>query len=145
VIAKLADAESLLRAHGRTKDPAGNGTRKVQVTKAGGGIECRTRLIIGEVFETRLRLLRWIQQPGRWIAWKTLREPLDRSPRTLANGFGAFRITAGKLSQSLLKTGRIELMDGEDAHATLRATGPANQPLSAAPGGVRQRGVENLH
>ena len=54
VVAKLADAEALLCAHGRTKDAAGNGAGEIQVTKAGGGIERRTGLVIGEVFETRL-------------------------------------------------------------------------------------------
>jgi hypothetical protein len=48
-------------------------------------------------------------------------------------------------SQSLLQTGRIELMDGEDAHAALGAPGLADQPISAAAGGVGQRGVENLY
>ncbi len=57
----------------------------------------------------------------------------------------AFRIAGSKLLQTLLKTGRIQLMDSEDAHATLRAPWLADQPISAAAGGVGQRSVENLY
>jgi hypothetical protein len=55
------------------------------------------------------------------------------------------RITAGKLPHSLLKTGCIQLVDGEDPHTALRARRLADQPIAAAAGGVHQRGVENLY
>ena len=48
-------------------------------------------------------------------------------------------------SQPLLQTGCIQLMDSENTHATWRATGLADQPISAAPGSVGQRSIENLH
>jgi hypothetical protein len=43
-----------------------------------------------------------------------------------------------------LKPGNIELMDGEDPHAALCAPGFADQPFSAAAGGVGQCCVDNL-
>ena len=92
VIAKLADAEALLRAHGRPKNAAGHGTGKIQITKAGDGIERRTGLVIGEVFKTGFRLFRGVQQARYRITREVLDEPLDRSPRPLANGTGSFRI-----------------------------------------------------
>ena len=86
-----------------------------------------------------------IQQAGHRIARKVPGEALDRSPRPLANRPSTFRISVGQLPQSLMKTGRIQLVDGEDADAALRAAGLADQPISAAAGGVGQRGVEDLY
>jgi hypothetical protein len=36
-------------------------------------------------------------------------------------------------------------MDSKDADAALCAPGLADQPVPAAPGGIGQRGIENLH
>ena len=145
VIAKLADAEALLRAHGRPKDAAGHGTGLIQVTKAGDGISAAQGSSLAKSSKRASAFFRGVQKPRHRIAGETLGEALDRFPRSLANGTGAFRIGHVSSSQSLLKTGRIQLMDSEDPHAALRATGFADQPVSAAAGGVRQRGVENLY
>jgi hypothetical protein len=45
----------------------------------------------------------------------------------------------------LLKTGCIQLVDGEDPHTALRAPRPADQPIAAAAGSVGQCSVENLY
>ena len=145
VITELADAEALLRANGWSKDAAGHGAGQIQVTEAGGGIESGTGLVVGEVLKTGFRLFRGVQQAGYRIAGKARGEALDRFPRPLANGLGSFRFAAGKLLKSLLQTGRVELMDGEDADAALCATGLADQPIATAAGGVGQRCIEDLH
>jgi hypothetical protein len=58
---------------------------------------------------------------------------------------GSPRIAARKLLKPLLQTGRIELMDSEDADAALCAPGLADKPMPAAVPGVGQRGIEYLH
>ena len=145
VVAKLADAEALFGAHGRPENAAGHGAGKIQITKAGDGIERRTGLVIGEVFKAGFAFGRWIQQASRRVAGEILDEPGDRSPRPLANGTGAFRIGRTELLQPLLETGCIQLMDSENPHATWRATGLADQPIPAAAGCVGQRSIENLY
>jgi hypothetical protein len=50
-----------------------------------------------------------------------------------------------KFGQAALQSRRIERIDGEDSHATLRATQLADQPLAAASRRIGQRGIDNLY
>jgi hypothetical protein len=145
VITELADAKALGRPNRWSKDAAGHGTGQVQVTEAGGGIQSRTRLVVGEVLKTGFSLFRRVQQAGYRVTGKARGEALDRFPRPLANGLRSFRLPAAKFLKSLLQTGRVELMDSEDADAALCAPGLADQPIATAARGVGQRRVNDLH
>ena len=72
-------------------------------------------------------------------------QALHRFPRPLANRLGSLRFAADKLLKSLLQTGRVELMDSEDADAALGATGLADKPIATAARSVSQRCIKNLH
>jgi hypothetical protein len=57
----------------------------------------------------------------------------------------AFGIVYHKLTQPLLQPGRIQLINGENPYAALRASWPADQPIAAASRGVSQRRVHDLN
>jgi hypothetical protein len=145
VITEFADAEALLRANRWSKDAAGHWAGLVQVTEAGGGIERGTGFVVAKVLKAGFRFLRGVQQAGYGITGKAMGEALHRFPRPLAKRLGSLRFADDKLRKSLLQTGRVELIYGEDANAALCATRLADQPLSATPGGVGQCRVEYLH
>jgi len=45
----------------------------------------------------------------------------------------------------MLQAKRVERADGENADATLRASGAAHEPMAAATGGVGEGGVDDLN
>jgi hypothetical protein len=57
----------------------------------------------------------------------------------------AFGIAYHELTQALLQTGRIQLINGENPYTALRAPWSADQPIATASGGIGQRGVQNLN
>jgi hypothetical protein len=56
-----------------------------------------------------------------------------------------FRFAGDKLLKSLPQTGRVELVDSEDADAALCATRLADKPIATAACGVGQRCIQDLH
>jgi hypothetical protein len=104
VITKLAHGETFLRAYRRSKDAASNRSMKVQIAEAGGGIERCTRLVVGKVLKTGLRLLRGIQKSRLGITREPRAEAFDRSPSPLANRLGSLRLSPRQLLESLLQT-----------------------------------------
>ena len=57
-----------------------------------------------------------------------------------ALGIGLFQIR-----QTMLQAQRVERADGENADATLRASGAAHEPMAATTGGVGEGGVDELN
>jgi hypothetical protein len=57
----------------------------------------------------------------------------------------AFGIVYRKLTQPLLQTGRIQLINGENPYTALRASWSADQPIATASRGVGQRSVQDLN
>jgi hypothetical protein len=143
VIAKLAHPQPLLGAHGRPEHPAGHGARTIQVAMTGRRIERGTGLIIGKVLKAGR--LRRIQQAGGGVARELRAKPFDGFPGPLNHSMSAFSIAYHKLMQSLLQTGRIQLINGENPYAALRAPWSADQPIPTASRGLRQRSVQNLN
>lgn len=54
LIAEFANAESVFRTNGWTEDPAGHGTRFVEVAGSGSWIEDGTGLIVGKISEAEI-------------------------------------------------------------------------------------------
>jgi hypothetical protein len=100
-------------------------------------------LVIGEVLEARL--LRRIQQAGGRVAREILAKPFDGSLRPLNHSMSAFGIVPHKLTQPLVQPSCIQLINGENPYAALRASWSTDQPISAASGGVGQRRVQDLN
>ena len=90
-------------------------------------------------------LLRRIQQAGGRVAWEVLAKPFNGFPRPLNHCLSALGIAHHKLTQPLLQSGRIQLINGEDPYAALRASWSADEPIAAAASGVGQRPVQDLN
>jgi hypothetical protein len=90
------------------------------------------------------RILALVQQAAIWIAREVFRKPGNRFPSALTDvgspaGCGLFQPR-----KPLPKPGSIELVYGEHSHATLRAAGPADEPLSASMSGIGQGSIHDL-
>src|SRR5450631_3428591 len=68
--AQFANAQAVLRAHGRTKHPAGHRSRFVKFAVSRLRIERRTRFIVGKIGEPVLGLFSLIQHAGDGIVGK---------------------------------------------------------------------------
>jgi hypothetical protein len=89
--------------------------------------------------------LRRIQQASGRVAREVLAKPFDRFPRPLNHSLSAFGIAHRKLTQPLLQPGRIQLINGENPYAALRAPWSADQPIAAPSSGVGQCRVQDLN
>jgi hypothetical protein len=79
------------------------------------------------------------------VAGKIRNETGDGLLGAPAEGGGALRISDVEGSQAGAETGGIQLRDGEDADAALRASRSAEEPGTGAAGGVGNGGIDDLH
>ncbi len=142
---KLANSQPAVRSYGRTKRAARHRPGIVKIAQSRLWIEHRTHLIVRKFRKALFRFLPFVQHARFRIPRKLRRQPLHRSPGPLANAGRPLRVRLFKLRQLLLQPHRIQLIDGKHAHATLRASRTAHQPLAAAPRGVGQSGVHDLN
>ncbi len=130
VIAQLANAKSVLRSHRRPKDAAGHGTRRVQIARPSHRIEHRTGLVIPEVFEALRSFLALVEnrrsrdRRGNPVWSLAIDERARVRMRAARAGSVGFQV-----GEPLLQTSYVELIDGEDADAALRAPKLADQPI----------------
>jgi hypothetical protein len=54
-------------------------------------------------------------------------------------------ITPGESGEPALKPRRVQLADGENAHAALRTAGTADQPVATPPRSVGKGSIEDLN
>lgn len=143
VIAKFADAQGIvLGAQRRTEDTASHGTRGVQIAEPGGGIECRTRFVVAEIFKGRVG---FIKDAGSWIAGEIHSKARNGLLSAGTNGGAAFRIAVGERHESIAQTGSVKLRDGEDADAALRTARRAFEPRARAASGVGNGSIDDLN
>jgi hypothetical protein len=140
---QLAYANAILGTYGRPEDPARHGTRCIEVAGAGEGVENRTGFIVGKIF--KLIFVRFMQNSRCVIAGKLRRQPESRLLGADTDSGGPRRIGPIQLMQSCTQTKRIQLADGEDADAALRASRAALQPFAGSAGGVGRGRIHNLH
>jgi hypothetical protein len=138
---KFADAEAFFCSQRRAENAAGHGAGGVEVAESGGGIEGRAGFVVGEVFEVGAV---FVEKAGARVAGEIWREAGDGLSRSLAEGEGAFGIGGIESGESLAQAGCVQLGDGEDADATLRASRSAQEPGAGAAGSVGDGGVNDL-
>ncbi len=142
---KLAHSQPAVRSHGRTKGAARHRPGIVQIAQSRLRIEHRTNLIVRKPRKALFHLLPFAEHARFRIPRKLRRQTLHRSPGPLANAGRPLWVCLFKLRQPLLQPHLIQLIDGKHAHATLRASRTARQPLAAAPRGVGQSSVHDLN
>lgn len=136
VKAEFTHAEALFRANRRTKGAASHRAMCVEVTGSGLRIERGTRFVIGEVFEPALCAWSLVEDAGLAIAGEVVGNSLEGFAGSLANPSRASRIGNVEFREALAQSGGVELVDGEDADAALRAAGATDEPMSGALCGV---------
>jgi hypothetical protein len=144
VEAELADAEAgiaciILSTKRRTEDAAGHGAGGIEVAESGGGIENGAGLVVGEVFELRV-----VDEAGVRVAGKKRSETSGRFTGALADGRGAVGIDGIEGGEAFAETGGVQLGDGKDADAALRASGSAEEEGAGAAGGIGNGGVDDV-
>ena len=144
VEAEFADAESFSGADGRAEDAAGHGAGFVELAESGGGVKDGAGLVVGEAGEGGLRGFVFVENSGAGIAGKIFGEAGGGVLCAAADSGGAFGVTLREFVESALEPKRVELIDGEDADATLRASRAAGEPLAALAGDVGESGVDDL-
>ena len=126
--AKLTDTESMFRVNRRTESAASHGAMRVEVAGSGFRIERGTRLVVSEVLELALRTWTLGEESCFAIPGKVGRNAVERLASTLANASGASGIGGAEFRKALAESCYVELVDGEDADAALRATGTTGKP-----------------
>jgi len=126
VEAELADAEAAFDRQRRPEEATGHRSSGVEIAEASCRIESGTRLVVGEVVEEVGA--GFVQSAGCGIAGKAGRETRDRGFGAAANGCGASRIGSGERAETFAETSGVELRDGKDADAALRAAWSAEKP-----------------
>ena len=142
--AELADTEPLLGTHGWTKRTTREGTRPVEVAGSSRWIQRGAGFIVDEIFQESLGVVIG-KGSGAGIPGKSWRQADYRCASADANGFGALWVATRKVGEPLLKPGRVQLGDREDAHAALRTAGAADQPLAASPRSIGECSIEDLY
>ncbi len=147
VVAKLADPDAGVafgvgRAERRPEDAAGHGPRRVEIAQAGGPIERRTGLFIGEVFEQIGAA--FVQKPRWKVAGKGGADARDGLPRSLADSGGTAGVGGVESGETIAKACGVELRDGEDAHAALCASRSAEKPGAGTAGRVGNSRIDDL-
>jgi len=144
VKAKFAHTQALLGANWRAEDAAGHRARLVKLAAAGLRIEHRTGLVVGEFFKALAECFFLIENSCDGIAGKVGGKADTRVASTLTDCGSTMWSARLQLLQASLQAKSIELVDGKRSNAALRATGTADQPSAAAPGGISERGVNDL-
>jgi len=108
-------------------------------------VKRRTRFEVGEFLETLGRLVIVAQQSGLQIARKLRRYARFRFPGPGANSFRTLGISGSQLDHSLVEAENIKLIDSKYSNAAWCAPRLANQPIAAAPPGVGEGSVHDLH
>jgi hypothetical protein len=129
----------------RAEDAAGQGTVRVEIAKTGRWVKGGARLIIAEVFEAVLRSPAFRQRACLRVTREIGRETFPRCAGPATNARGAGRIFCRELAEAFAQPRCVELVNGEDSVATLRATGTAYEEIAAATSRVGERGIEDLH
>ncbi len=137
VKAKLANSQPLLRSHRRTKRPARDWPRFVELAQARLRIQHRADFLIREICESLLGHRTFSQYPRLRIAWKISRQSPNRIPRPRTNAPSPRWICLLQTIQSLPQSRRIQLAGSEHANTALRASGTAHEPLATAPRRIR--------
>ena len=142
--AEFTNAESVFRANRRTERAASHGAMRVEVAGSGFRIERRARLMVGEVLKLALAAGAFTENAGFAIAGKVVSNAVEGLACALPNVTGASGVGDAEFSQALAEPRYIELVDGEDADAALRAAGTTDEPGTSALGSLDESGVENL-
>jgi hypothetical protein len=118
---QLTDADrARLAADRRTKAPASDRSRRIEITISGLRVERRTWIVIAEV------------------------RKLSGLAGSIANSTCAAGIVTFQFSQTVPQAACIQLGDFEWSIAALRASRPANQPGTAPARGLREGLIDNL-
>lgn len=141
---KFTNAQTIFRAHGRSKDATSHGPRFIKFAESRRGIERRARLVVGELGKAFFCLFAFVQPATRWITGKIFRRPGNRLPSAFAHAQSTLRRGLLQLSESFTQADGVDLIYGEHSYATLRATWTADEPLSAFTGNLSQRGIHYL-
>lgn len=141
---QLAYTQTAFRSYRRTEDAAGHGAGFIELAVSSFRIEHWARLVVGEIGKLLLGVFAFVEHATDGIARKIRRQARDRLASPLTNLRRALRSPLLQLGQPSPQAESVQLIDRECAKAALRAAGAANQPFSASPRHVGQRGVHDL-
>src|SRR5580658_1730667 len=99
---------------------------------AGCRVECGTSFIIRKIGKPPLRIISFVQYAADRVAGKICRHARNRISSPRANSRSSLRRARFKLGEAAAQSRGIELIDGENSNAALRASRAANQPFAAA-------------
>lgn len=143
--AEFTNTKPVFRANRRTERAASHGAMRVEVAGSVFRIERRARLMVGEVLKLALGAGAFTENAGFAIAGKVVSNAVEGLASALANVTGASGIGDAEFSKALAEPRYVELADGEDADAALRAAGTTDEPGTGAVGSLGESSIENLN
>src|SRR5579862_1829174 len=140
-------SEIAVGLHRRAKGTADHRAEFVKLTFTGCGIENRTRLVIRKIIPAFCCLVGivLVEHAGNRIPGIVLPKLCDCVEHALSQPRRPLWIARLEFSQAVAQADGIQLVDCEDAMATLRTPRLARQPLVAFLKSVSQRGVNDLN
>jgi hypothetical protein len=141
---------AFFRARGWAEGAAEDGACRVEVAGAGGEIEDRAGLVVGELFEEVSGLLVFAEDAigGDVAGVASSRKPRveagEGSGDSFVDSLSAFGVGLGEEYEAFAEAGSVLLRDGEDANAALCAAGAADEVRAAAESGGEEGGVDDL-
>ncbi len=131
------------RLERRPEGAAHHGTKFVEFTGPGRGVEHGTGLVVGKLIPAFaiFVVVGFIEQAGGGVAGVFGGKAGDGVQSAFADAGGAVGVVLFGLRETVAQAEGVELIDGEDAVATMRAAGTAGQPFAAALHGVGEGGI----
>jgi hypothetical protein len=146
VITEFADPEATFgaRAHWRPKGPAGHGASGIKIAPAGFRVERRAGFLISKSRKALQSCFIFGENSACGITREISFQSVNGAAGPLPDARRTLGITSFEFIQSGAESRGIKLRNGKWTDAALGATGPAYEPWTALPCGLRQGGVHNL-
>jgi hypothetical protein len=132
-------------AHWWAEGAAEDGAVFVEVASAGGEIEGGAWLVVGELFEEDGGFVVFVEDAGGEVAGEPWVEAGEGVGYSCVDACGPLWVCCFEEGEAFAEASCVFVGDGEDANATLRAAGVADEVMASALVGVCDGGVYDLN
>ena len=143
--AQLAYSDTLVVTQGHSENAASNGPRGIEIAGSRLRAESGARFVVSEAGEGCLFFLGFAENTGDRVSWELGHKPVHGRECPLPDMRGTDRVGGLQLRKSPPETLRIQLADGKDANAALRASRAAGNMVTTASSRIGEGCIDDLH